>query len=544
MTSNLSLAGCPPTTPSSNSSKCLKRDSPSSPCYSPSATIFVSSKHSRISLPYANEFAEPSGTSTPADEANIVSAKSTLIVVPSALLIDSWVDEIKSHIRPGTLKVHKYHGQHRQIGRADLIEHDIVLTTYGTIATELRRPQGIPEHINWFRLVLDEAHVIRNWSTKQFKAVSTIPAHIRWCLSGTPIQNSLEDLGALVKFLQVPILKDGNNFNTYTTRKTILTVSASKSNFENLRCLLGSICLRRNEGVLPSYLNRFKEYTYPVDFSEEEKIKYTHLKKRCKRAIDMAVSGHKAKETHQGVLEALLRLRLFCNNGDVPSTGFSPAAAEEALRQMQQSGEAVCGYCSCEVVSLGGYDDPTSAILTKCRQLVCSECIQRYRMDRDEQMFEAADDLDTEEAADRPYPTKLKVLLENIQKHKTNEKSVVFSFWKRTLDIVGKLFEANSVKFLRVDGSLPFAARKAVLSEFQSSTEKTVLLMTLGTGAVGLNSLSIASRLHILEPQWNPSVESQAMGRVLRLGQERPVTIVRYIVNKTVEQVMTMTSQS
>lgn len=123
--------------------------------------------------------------------------------------------------------------------------------------------------------------MIRNWSTKQFKAVTTIPAHIRWCLSGTPIQNSLEDLGALVKFLQVLVLKDGNNFNAYITRKTTLTVSTSRSDFENLRCLLGSVCLRRNKSVLPSYLNQFKEYTHPIEFSGGEKAQYMRLKKRC-----------------------------------------------------------------------------------------------------------------------------------------------------------------------------------------------------------------------------------------------------------------------
>ncbi|KAF4300775.1 hypothetical protein GTA08_BOTSDO07089 [Botryosphaeria dothidea] len=514
------------------------------------------------SLCHANEFVGPDGIGLPPDSEGIVSAKSTLLVVPSArefpsiiFLIFIATNSIFRHISPGTLKVHKYHGQHRQIDRPSLVDHDVVLTTYGTVATELRRGRGMLQSINWYRLVLDEAHVIRNWSTKQFKAVITIPAHIRWCLSGTPIQNSLEDLGALVKFLQVPVLKDGNNFNTYITRKTTLTASASRSDFENLRCLLGSVCLRRNKSVLPSYLNQFKEYTHPIEFSEGEKAQYMRLKKRCKRAIDMAVSGHKVKETHQSVLEALLRLRLFCNNGDVPSTGFSPAAPEEALSQMQQSGEAVCGYCSCEVVSLGGCDVSSSAVLTNCRKLVCSECVSRYQSDvqdhrnehlecqlcrkyheHDEEMFESIGENEVEDNGEKSYPTKLKVLLEDINQHKSHEKSVIFSFWKRTLDIVGKLFTANGVNFLRVDGSLPFAARKMVLSEFQTSTEKTVLLMTLGTGAVGLNSLAVASRLHILEPQWNPSVESQAMGRVLRLGQEKSVTIVRYIVNKTVEE--------
>jgi SNF2 family DNA or RNA helicase len=52
-----------------------------------------------------------------------------------------------------------------------------------------------------------------------------------------------------------------------------------------------------------------------------------------------------------------------------------------------------------------------------------------------------------------------------------------------------------------------------------------------------LNNLSIASRIYLLEPQWNPSVENQAIGRIFRLGQERPVTVVRYIVDKTIEDV-------
>ena len=52
-----------------------------------------------------------------------------------------------------------------------------------------------------------------------------------------------------------------------------------------------------------------------------------------------------------------------------------------------------------------------------------------------------------------------------------------------------------------------------------------------------LNNLSVASHIHILEPQWNPQVEAQAIGRVIRLGQERPVQIVRYLVKGTVEKV-------
>ena len=51
-----------------------------------------------------------------------------------------------------------------------------------------------------------------------------------------------------------------------------------------------------------------------------------------------------------------------------------------------------------------------------------------------------------------------------------------------------------------------------------------------------LNNMSVASRIHILEPQWNPAIEKQAIGRVLRLGQEKSVSVVRYVVEGTIEE--------
>jgi len=98
--------------------------------------------------------------------------------------------------------------------------------------------------------------------------------------------------------------------------------------------------------------------------------------------------------------------------------------------------------------------------------------------------------------------------------------------------------------------------RNSILARFQSDAEIKILLMTTGTGAFGsvLNNVStqvcldltpkvyrlnltVANCVYLLEPQWNPMVESQAIGRVLRLGQERNVRVVRYIMKGTVEEV-------
>ncbi|KAH7348113.1 P-loop containing nucleoside triphosphate hydrolase protein, partial [Pyrenochaeta sp. MPI-SDFR-AT-0127] len=116
---------------------------------------------------------------------------------------------------------------------------------------------------------------------------------------------------------------------------------------------------------------------------------------------------------------------------------------------------------------------------------------------------------------------------------------IIFTSWTRTLDLLEMyLQQANldSQHFKRIDGGCPTAKRERILHEFASDSQLRILIMTTGTGAVGLN-LATANRVFIVEPQWNPSVENQAIARALRLGQKQPVLVTRYVVDQTVELV-------
>ena len=111
------------------------------------------------------------------------------------------------------------------------------------------------------------------------------------------------------------------------------------------------------------------------------------------------------------------------------------------------------------------------------------------------------------------------------------------------------------MSYVRIDGGTSFPERSKRLSSFESTHNVSVLLISFGTGAVGYERLSpsnvpnpansrnhrlnlaCANQIHILEPQWNPMVEEQAIGRVLRLGQKREVTVFRYIMDGTIEEV-------
>lgn len=94
-----------------------------------------------------------------------------------------------------------------------LKKYDVVLTTYGKVTAEMpdlekRKKKGDLHKVKWLRIVLDEAHNIKNPKAKQSKAVCNLDASYRWTLTGTPVQNTVDDLFSLVSFLRVPGCSD------------------------------------------------------------------------------------------------------------------------------------------------------------------------------------------------------------------------------------------------------------------------------------------------------------------------------------------------
>lgn len=134
--------------------------------------------------------------------------------------------------------------------------------------------------------------------------------------------------------------------------------------------------------------------------------------------------------------------------------------------------------------------------------------------------------------------------------------SIIFSCWTRTLNLVARYLTKENISFERIDGDCVLPRRQKILDEFAHSLSP-VLIMTTGTGAFGYVSssdnlielthdrlnLTFANRVFIVEPQWNPSVENQAIARAIRLGQTRQVRVTRYVVKGTVEQVRTFPDQ-
>jgi transcription termination factor 2 len=142
--------------------------------------------------------------------------KTTLIICPVSLL-HHWKTEIQNRCTRNALKVMIYHSNSKTSAEA-LKKYDVVITTYGMITSQCKklpddtkdepRLSGVLGKIHWLRLVLDEAHTIKNPKAKITRVACALKAHYRWCLSGTPVHNSLEDMYSLLKFLRIEKASD------------------------------------------------------------------------------------------------------------------------------------------------------------------------------------------------------------------------------------------------------------------------------------------------------------------------------------------------
>ncbi|KAI1775166.1 SNF2 family N-terminal domain-containing protein [Hypoxylon cercidicola] len=483
-------------------------------------------------------------------------SRATLIVCP-VTTITSWQHQIRMHFKQGSLTYRIYHGSARDDNVAALGGADIVITSYETLRSGLpddeaeqkhvvgSRRSGILHSIDWHRVVLDEAHIVRNRTSKTFQAVYMLKTKRRWCLTGTPIQNRLDDLGTLIEFLRVdPFDNPGVFRNTFL----VPINKGHPSGWDRLKSLIKAITLRRTKDALTADLNLppRRERIHDVHLDYEEKALYDLVKQYFIRSIN-------SDQLVMNTFQLILRLRQICNHGK----DLLPQNLQAWLREASVFGDTIlpqlhrCEACN---ISLNGEDESSYCVFS-CFHQVCRACL--HNKDNPDggsdsicplcttDGLENAEDMDADSTiapelgSTRYRPSsKVKALLHNLWidrqvatvPGKPPTKSVVFSTWTGMLDLIGKALSLNGFIYERLDGSRNLAQRRSALENFRSNPDCTVLLASLGSAAVGLD-LTMASHVHIMEPGWNPLLEQQAMDRVHRLGQQSEVIATRYIVS-------------
>ncbi|KAJ5650474.1 uncharacterized protein N7484_004197 [Penicillium longicatenatum] len=265
-------------------------------------------------------------------------SKTTLVVAPLAL-IKQWEAEIADKIeRSHKLSVCLYHGTNRAKTAKSLGDYDVVITTYGTLTSESStaaadkaKKSGIFS-LYWYRVVLDEAHTIKNRNAKATQAACALDARYRWCLTGTPMQNNLDELQSLIKFLRIKPYNDLAAWRDQISRP--LANGRGGLAIQRLQVYLKAFMKRRTKDVLrdnendksegadgkPKKSNGFKIVKREVikveaQFMEGEMNFYKRLEQRTENRLEEMMGG--AKVDYAGALVLLLRLRQACNHPEL-----------------------------------------------------------------------------------------------------------------------------------------------------------------------------------------------------------------------------------
>ncbi|KAJ0254625.1 SNF2 domain-containing protein [Hirschfeldia incana] len=560
-------------------------------------------------------------------------AAGTLVVCPTSVM-RQWGDELRKKVTSeANLSVLVYHGSSRTKDPHELAKYDVVVTTYSIVSMEVpkqplvdnedeekddlhngegaaagqcpnRKRKYPPDSqkkvskkkkkaldrasveaqsgplakVSWFRVVLDEAQSIKNHKTQVARACWGLRAKRRWCLSGTPIQNSIDDLYSYFRFLKY------DPYSSYICFCNSIKNPVAKTpvrGYQKLQAILKTVMLRRTKGSLidgkpiislpPKSIELRK-----VDFTEEERDFYTNLESESRSQFQEYKEAGTVKQNYVNILLMLLRLRQACDHPLLVKGEYSFTwESSLGLAKKENFSEAslqICGICS---------DSPEDAVVSVCGHVFCKQCFYECltgddnlcpiancngRLSAMPSMNDCATSVHTETvdscSEGLPYESsKIKAALEILQSlarphdltdmkqisqkgadsslsatplKVAGEKAIVFSQWTKMLDLLEASLISSRIQYRRLDGTMSVAARDKAVQDFNTLPEVTVMIMSLKAASLGLNMVA-ACHVLMLDLWWNPTTEDQAIDRAHRIGQTRPVTVVRFTVKETVE---------
>ncbi|KAH8681304.1 SNF2 family N-terminal domain-containing protein [Xylariales sp. PMI_506] len=492
----------------------------------------------------------------------------TLIVSPVSVL-SNWEQQFNQHVqencRPRVLVY--YSG--RTLTASSLRDYDVVITTYGMVTSSFKNTASSSQlfGVEWCRVVLDEGHIIRNAKSQTAQAVGNLKGKSRWILTGTPIINNVKDFFSLIRFLKLTGgLEDEGLFSQVIARPIKQSYNSHPQRIKALQLLshlLKDVCLRRKKDMKFINLNLppKTEYVHRISFSKSEEIKYNAVLSEAQGELEKYQhrSKHGQKGRYTSILERLLRLRQICNHWALckdrvddlmklfedqkilPLNDKNISILQKALELMVESQEE-CPICFEQIVL-------HTPVITACKHVFGKPCITKAielqgkcpmcRAElKPELLVEAATETgENLDVGDETKSAKTEALLQILQASLTKQgsKIIIFSQWTSFLNIVQSRLKNAGILCTRIDGSMPKKARDASIAALNEDADTRVLLASLQVCSVGLN-LVAADTVILADSWWAPAIEDQAIDRVHRLGQTRPTTVWRLVIEGTIEE--------
>ncbi|XP_024518394.1 chromatin structure-remodeling complex protein SYD [Selaginella moellendorffii] len=399
-----------------------------------------------------------------------------LVVVPSSVL-PNWMSEI-TRWAPNVIKL-SYTGtpdERRRLFKEHIVQQqfNILVTTYEYLMNKNDRPKL--SKIRWHYIIIDEGHRIKNASCKLNAELKHYQSNNRLLLTGTPIQNNLDELWALLNFLLPSIFNSSEDFAQWFNKpfESVADNGDTEALLTEEENLL--IINRLHQVLRPFVLRRLK---HKVEYELPEKIERLV---RCEASAYQRLLMKRVKEKMGGIGHAKVRsvqntvmeLRNICNH---PYLSHVHTEEAESL--------------------LPSHYLPT--VIRLCGKL---------------------------EMLDRILP-KLK---------KSNHRVLLFSTMTRLLNVLEDYLTWKGYKYLRLDGHTMGSERGSLIDRFNApDSDAFLFLLSIRAGGIGVN-LQAADTVIIFDTDWNPQVDLQAQARAHRIGQKRDVLVLRLETVNTIEE--------
>lgn len=347
-------------------------------------------------------------------------------------------------------------------------------------------------------LLCDEGHKLKNSESITYKALDSINAKRRVVLTGTPVQNNLKEYVSILNFALPALVGSPPEFrktfgNAITRGRDADATDEEKKlsdkKLQELTKLVSPFIIRRTNDLLSKFLPTKYEHVVFCELSPFQRDLYNLYAKSQVESMDEEgnSSGKKKKKGGEGKLVEISKLRKLCNHPDLMKLPDDMEGSEDYFPD---------GYV------------PSQLRGSRDRDVDC-HLSGKFRV--------------------------LERMLFTIRSE-SNDKIVLISNFTETLDVIEKLCRARRYGTLRLDGSMQIKKRQKFVDQFNNPDGKEfIFLLSSKAGGCGINLIG-ANRLILMDPDWNPASDQQALARVWRDGQKKTCFVYRLIATGTIEE--------
>ncbi|XP_030226040.1 DNA repair and recombination protein RAD54B isoform X1 [Gadus morhua] len=418
-------------------------------------------------------------------------AKRVLVVAPGSL-VQNWGAEFNKWLGRERISVYAVDQDHRIEQFVACPLHSVLVISYEMLLRSLEQVQKLEFGL----IVCDEGHRLKNSSIKTSSAISGLSCRRRVILTGTPVQNDLQEFYAIIELVNPGILGSCAAYRKVFEEPILRSRQPSCTEEERvlgeerateLSRLTSMFVLRRTQEIINCYLPPRHDWTLFCGATALQTELYQQLLGH--RVFRACLQGSGQTHTHLACITALKKL---CNHPGLLHATVKAKADSGSVENTLYEGLAALFP---EDYSSGGLSTADSGKL-----LVLAD------------------------------------LLTAIRHISPSDRVVVVSNYTQTLDLLQDLCVHMGYTFCRLDGQTPTNQRQRLVDNFNSPYSNHFLfLLSSKAGGVGLNLVG-ASHLVLYDIDWNPANDIQAMARVWRDGQKKTVHIYRLLTAGTIEE--------